>query len=258
MQAKIIIDNKIRVTGISKAIEQRLKDRLIFQNPKWLESFYMLGLSATPYRRDGLTKMIYLYCGDQVYKIETQALQEQNKIMTASLTVRRTEFDYPYNDDYQAMLTELTQDAERNSLIVRDVLKTRNGGISLILSDRKEHCRALYDLLKRHLEVRLLTGDVAMGKRKGIIEELNQDKAKVLVATSQLIGEGFDLKSFSSLFLATPIKFSGKVKQCTGRILRTAKDKDSAVIYDYVDRPGVLEASFRTRLRAYRDLGVKL
>jgi len=103
----------------------------------------------------------------------------------------------------------------------------------------------------------MVTGDVSSGKTKQIVEDLNRGTIKVLIATSQLIGEGFDLKNLSYIFLATPIKFTGRVKQSTGRILRTAKGKHKAVIYDYLDKPRVLQASFKTRTYAYRELGIQ-
>jgi superfamily II DNA or RNA helicase len=63
------------------------------------------------------------------------------------------------------------------------------------------------------------------------------------MATSQLIGEGFDLPALSNLFLTTPIKFDGRVKQYAGRIMRTEKYNPPPVIFDYVDLPGVLQMS---------------
>ena len=68
-----------------------------------------------------------------------------------------------------------------------------------------------------------------------MIDRLNKGKVKVLIATGQLIGEGFDCKDLSTLFLATPIRFSGRVVQYLGRILRPAPGKEKARLFDYVD-----------------------
>ncbi len=57
---------------------------------------------------------------------------------------------------------------------------------------------------------------------------------KVLVATLQLIGEGFDCPGLSNLFLTTPITFEGRLLQVIGRIMRPAEGKQPRV-YDYVD-----------------------
>lgn len=223
------------------------------------ESMYMLGLSATPYRRDGLTKVIHFYLGSTVYNISPRELQKQNQIMSAELVVRKTGFDYNYQDDYQEMMTALVEDTDRNSIIASDVVDyaAKEQGIALVLSERKTHCQVLFDLVsKNNVICRLLTGDVSAGERKAIVEELNQGKVRALVATSQLVGEGFDLKALSAIFMATPVRFSGRVKQYIGRILRMTQGKTKATIYDYLDEPGVLLASFKSRVHVYRELGV--
>jgi len=223
---------------------------------------YMLGLSATPYRRDGLTPTIYLYLGDRVHEIDHQPLIEENHIMPAQIVARETSFDYPDpSGDYQGCIQALTQDADRNELILSDVeAETIKGkGIALILSDRTEHCRRLYrKLMTRGIDARILTGSTRKKERVKTVAELNENKTRALVATVQLIGEGFDLKQLSSVFLATPIKFSGRVKQSVGRVLRTHEGKDTAKVFDYVDRSPVLRSSFKARCRAYQEMGCTL
>ena len=237
----------------------RIASRTFTQAVTCFDSRFLLGLSATPYRRDKLTKLIYFFLGDKVFSIDPKTLQKANKIMRPKLVVRETDFNYWYQDDYGDMISALTLDPDRNRMIARDVLKETNGseGTALIISDRVEHCQVLYGLIKGKRSIRILTGDIPSKDRKKIVEELNQGKVRVLVATSQLIGEGFDLKGLSSIFLACPIKFTGRVKQYTGRILRIGKGKRKAIIYDYLDEPGVLQASFKSRTYAYRELGVE-
>jgi superfamily II DNA or RNA helicase len=62
------------------------------------DSHYMLGLSATPQRRDQLTRLIYLYMGDRVYTVDLADLQQSGTVMGARLVVRDTQFDYQYAD----------------------------------------------------------------------------------------------------------------------------------------------------------------
>jgi superfamily II DNA or RNA helicase len=222
---------------------------------------YMLGLSATPYRRDGLTRLIHFHLGDRVHRIETRDLQEQKQIMTARLNIRETGFNFDYcgPEDYQPLISSLVADPARNRMIAGDVLEAslEKHGISLVISDRKEHCRTLAGMVAKHRPTKELYGDLGSAERKRVVSELHQGKIKVLVATSQLIGEGFDLPALSNLFLTTPIKFDGRVKQYVGRVLRTAEGKKPPTIFDYVDRPGVLEASFRARKRAYIEMGIE-
>ena len=106
-----------------------------------------------------------------------------------------------------------------------------------MLSDRKAHCENLQSLLRFRFKVpaELLTGDLNPDARRQVIEKLNGGRARVVIATGQLIGEGFDCRNLATLFLATPIRFSGRVLQYLGRVLRPAPGKKRAVVFDYVD-----------------------
>ena len=84
------------------------------------------------------------------------------------------------------------------------------------------------------------------------MNKLNKGKIKILIATGQLIGEGFDSKNLASLFLATPIRFDGRVIQYLGRVLRPVPGKEKGKIFDYVDpNVGPLKAAGAVRLRMY-------
>ncbi len=221
------------------------------------DSKYMLGLSATPWRRDKLSRLIYWFLGDVVHEVDADQLRENGDILKAEVVTRETDFR-PFSDpvtEYSRMLSELTEDPDRNRLIASDVVQQvrKNEGISLVLSDRKAHCEALQAALAKHgIDAALLTGDLPAKQRQETVEKLNDGQVKVLVATGQLIGEGFDCKALSTLFLATPIKFSGRVLQYLGRVLRPAPGKKKAVVYDYIDvNVGPLVASAKARQRVY-------
>jgi superfamily II DNA or RNA helicase len=130
------------------------------------------------------------------------------------------------------------------------------GGICLVLSDRKAHCENLQSLLKYRFKIdsELLTGDLNLSERQKVIERLNQNKVDVVIATGQLIGEGFDCKNLSTLFLATPISFSGRVLQYLGRVLRPAPGKKMARVFDYIDiHVETLTKAAQSRQRVYRQ-----
>ena len=153
------------------------------------------------------------------------------------------------------MLSELTADEHRNHLIARDVageVKER-GNVCLVLSDRKAHCETLQGLLSNHgLSSEILTGDRKPEERRRVIEALNNGETNVLIATGQLIGEGFDCAGLSSLFLATPVRFDGRLLQYLGRVLRPAPGKSKSIVYDYVDaNVGVLRTAARARRKVY-------
>jgi superfamily II DNA or RNA helicase len=102
---------------------------------------FMLGLSATPWRRDGLSRLIYWHLGDKVHEVDKEALVDGGHILEAEVVWRETSFE-PYHDpseEYSRMLSELTQDPARNALIAADVAQEagNGGGVCLVLTDRK-------------------------------------------------------------------------------------------------------------------------
>ena len=224
------------------------------------DSRYMLGLSATPWRRDRLSKLIFWHLGDVHWEVEKAQLVEDGHILGVEVLFRETDFE-PFHDPvkhYSKMLLELTTDDDRNRLIASDVAaeSAADDGVSLVLSDRKKHCETLQALLKfkHNVQADLLTGDLSNEERRRVLHRLNKGDVRVLIATGQLVGEGFDCKALSTLFLATPIRFSGRLIQYLGRVLRPHQDKTRARVFDYVDhRVEVLKAASRQRQRVYAD-----
>ena len=236
----------------------RTPSRTFTEAVSQFDSRYLLGLSATPWRRDKLSRLIYWSLGDIVHKVDRENLLKTRDILPVEVIRRETDFDtlLDASKEYSSVISELTKDAKRNSLIAQDVSREvqKGKGICLVLSDRKTHCEAIKDLLRQKYgeQTEVLTGSTPKKKRQTVIKRLEQGKVSILIATGQLIGEGFDCKNLTTLFLATPIRFSGRVIQYLGRVLRPAPGKEKAVVYDYVDRcVGPLEASAKARMQTY-------
>ncbi len=237
----------------------RCPSRIFTEAVTGFDSRYMLGLSATPWRRDKLSKLIFWHLGDVHYEVDKKLLVRSGDVLPAEVIVRKTNFK-PYHDpvnEYSKMLAELTADTERNVLIAGDVAReiSEHNGISLVLSDRKAHCDNLRALLQLRFKIdaELLTGDLNPNERQAVIDRLNRKEVRVVIATGQLIGEGFDCRELSTLFLATPIRFSGRVLQYLGRVLRPAPNKKMARVFDYVDiHVDTLTKAAAARQKAYR------
>lgn len=127
------------------------------------DSRFMLGLSATPWRRDGLSRLIYWYVGDVAHQVDAVALVEAGHVLPADVVWRKTDFEPTFDPstEYSKMLSELTRDASRNALIADDVAREagNGGGVCLVLSDRKAHCEALVVALEtRGVTAAILTG----------------------------------------------------------------------------------------------------
>jgi superfamily II DNA or RNA helicase len=222
----------------------RAPSRTFTEAVKAFDCQFMLGLSATPWRRDRLSQLIFWHLGDVHHEISKSGLIADGHILDVEIVMRETSFR-PYYDpvnEYSKMLSELTCDDNRNRLIASDVAQEvgrqkENAGICLLLSDRKKHCETLQAILrhKHHIEAHIITGDLNTAQRQEVLQKLHQGEVRVLIATGQLIGEGFDHAGLSTLFLATPVRFSGRVLQYLGRVLRPAEGIERARVFDYVD-----------------------
>ena len=224
------------------------------------DSRYMMGMSATPWRRDKLSKLIFWHLGDMHFSVEKKRLIEKGHILEAEIITRETDFETSFNPvhEYSRMLSELTADQDRNVLIASDIFNEtkKNRGVCLVLSDRKTHCENLRFILQHRFKTSsdVLTGDLTGKDRRDIIEKLNEGKVTILIATGQLVGEGFDCKDLTTLFLATPIRFSGRVLQYLGRVLRSAPGKKKARVYDYIDgKVDILRSAAKARERVYQS-----
>jgi len=221
----------------------------------------MTGLTATPWRRDKLSKVIFWNIGDVTGTIRKEDLLKNGNLCQASVQWIKTGFntDIDTSANYSKALSALTEDHERNRLVCDDVANHKGKGVSLILSDRREHCKELSRILSLNnsIDAEVLTGATGNRERREIVNDLTSGRCRYLVATGQLIGEGFDLPEITILFMTCPVKFPGRVIQYIGRILRPLPGKEKALIIDFVDRENpVFEASARSRAFTYRKEGI--
>ena len=222
---------------------------------------YIYGFSATPKRKDGLEKIMHMFCGPIRY--ETSSFQIQNTYRFQQLLIPRMTTTRCLDDNktYTQYCSDLMNDQIRNYLIVKDVVKEfQNDGKIIILSERKQHLTILYEMLKHlHIHVYVLTGERKTKERNEIIAKVRNFNSKekfILLATSKLLGEGFDLPALSTLFLVMPISDESRIEQYTGRIHRNVEGKDMVKVYDYVDAHiPMLEAMFHKRLKQYQKEG---
>ncbi len=193
-----------------------------------------------------------------MHEVDADHLREIGAILKPEVITRETGFTWcgDQSGEYQRLLSDLTQDEMRNALIAQDVKRelAREAGTALVVSDRVGHLEALAACLRALGEdMTLLTGRVPTAQREAIVERIRAGKVRVLGSTVQLIGEGFDAPGLASLFLATPIKFSGRLLQVVGRVLRPQTGKVPRV-FDYIDPVGVLTASAKARAETYRRI----
>ncbi len=223
---------------------------------------YVLGLTATPYRRDGLQGIITMQCGPIRSNISPRDTEARAQL-ALELRVRQTSFTFAGGEEasIQDVFRGLVEDGLRTELVVGDVVAAlAQGRRCLVLSQWKEHVERLAQGLREAgIEPFVLEGGLGKKARRSILEAIEAappDRDLVVVATGQYLGEGFDCPQLDALFLAFPVAFKGKLVQYTGRLMRTHEGKDRVTVYDYADsNVPVLKAMLQKRLRAYKTLG---
>jgi superfamily II DNA or RNA helicase len=222
---------------------------------------HFLGLTATPYRRDGLQEIVTMQCGPIRHQIATRE-GPAGKI-DLELRVRETTFapagaaEMPI----QELFRLLVQDQERIGLVCDDVIESlAERRRCLVLSQWKEHCALLADRLRSNgVEPIVLEGGLGKRARSVLLDRIEstpRDEPLVVVATGQYLGEGFDCPQLDTLFLAFPVSFKGRLVQYTGRLMRAQEHKTDVRVYDYADvRLPVLRAMHMRRLATYKTLG---
>ncbi|MGE4344429.1 MAG: DEAD/DEAH box helicase family protein [Geoalkalibacter sp.] len=228
---------------------------------KQAKAKFVVGLTATPIRRDGHQPIIFMQCGPirhSAARPETAPAQLEvwPKMIPAP--------EIPPTSPIQDVFRILANDATRNRRIAGDVLAAyREGRKVLVLTERTEHLPLLQKALGDEVEhCFVLHGRLSKKQRTAVFEELetlDESAPRVLLATGRLIGEGFDHPPLDTLVLAMPISWKGTLQQYAGRLHREHADKQDVRIYDYAetDQPQ-LNRMWDKRQRGYRAMGYEI
>ncbi|MBR0350236.1 MAG: DEAD/DEAH box helicase [Clostridia bacterium] len=235
---------------------------------KAIRSKYVYGLTATPTRKDGWHKIIYMQCGDIRVRVSNKELK-QNKEMEHTVIVKKTNYKYiPIEEKDKIQISEILNDmchnVFRNSMIIEDIKQCIiEGRVPIVLTERVEHLKILKENLES-LNVPVVVYKGNMGKKKtkeiqDIIKEADEnDKPRIILATSSSIGEGFDDSRLDTLFLTMPVSWKGRIIQYVGRLHREHEDKEKVIVYDYLDNMKVLEKMYNRRLKGYKIAGYEI
>lgn len=218
-----------------------------------LHTFFLYGLTATPFRKYNDGKMIFTHLGEIIANIQPTEIENYKH---AEIIIRDTELDVPYNsktDNFEALSKILVHDTARNSLILTDVKFELNLGKKVVvITERKEHIDSLHLFLKQNYEVVTLCGDDSESAKKQKWKVLQEGNFQVLITTGQYFGEGTDLPNINCLFLVYPFSFEGKLIQYIGRVQRS---ENNPIIYDYRDyKIDYLNKLFLKRNTYYRKI----
>lgn len=223
---------------------------------------FVLGLTATPIRRDGHHPIIFMQCGPIRYRANEK---HQHRPFDHEVSPQKTGFKLPAETEaIHEIYAYLAQSQERNQKIVQDVKASLASGRSpLVLTERKDHLFLLAEQLKGCTEhIITLYGGMGVKQRRLEMEKLTnlpEGTSRLIIATGKLIGEGFDDPKLDTLFLTMPISWRGTLQQYAGRLHRLHDGKKVVQIHDYIDENiPVLMRMFDKRIKGYRAMGYSL
>jgi len=224
---------------------------------------HVVGLTATPRRRDGQHPIAGMQLGPVRFAIDPKA-GAGARPFAQQLIVRHTSFALrggQREPTIQELYTLLARDEQRNEMLLDDVIGALEEGRSpILLTERRDHLAYLASRLgkfARHVVV--LRGGMRERERQALMERIEaipDEEERLVLATGRYIGEGFDDARLDTLFLALPISWKGTLIHYAGRLHRPHPENREVRIFDYVDR-GVpmLERMFERRARGNRFIG---
>lgn len=214
---------------------------------------HMLGLSATPERKDRLMCVINWFLGPMLYKSDTSdKVDEKVKVEVYEFIGDEKYNEIIYNNSgvmfTTLMINKVVEYEPRNTMVAGLIedLADEEGRQLLVLTDRVGHTKTLFDLLPDHKkDMACILGRDVPAKTRA---EWCASK-KILIATYQMCKEGFDVATLNTLVIATP---RPDVDQIVGRILRVEKKgrKVDPLIVDIVDES--FRRQFQERLSLYK------
>jgi superfamily II DNA or RNA helicase len=234
--SQIIIDEAHHMPAVS------------FEIPlKRFKGKYVLGLSATPKRKDGMEAIMYLQCGDIVHE------SVRKNIIKHTLKTILTQYE-TFMDHFTMMLGEITEDELRNRQIIDEILKQSDRKI-LVLSERIEHLNVLWHMLEaKGVEAVLLYGGLKTKEKK--IEFEKAETASIILSTSSYIGEGIDIGHLDTIIFTMPISYPERIVQYLGRI---GREGQQCLAIDFIDTSvPMLKSSFNKRMKGYKKMGYVL
>ena len=214
---------------------------------------YTLGLSATPDRSDGLTKVFKWFLGDIVFQIKKREKED--------VKVKLIKY-YDSNDSYSKevlnfkgmivmpkMINNICEFSPRNDIIIQEIKDCfKEGRKTLVLSDRRNHLKDIKNRLDA-LEIEISSGYYLGGLKQ---KELKDSESKnVMLGTFSMASEGFDCKELDTIILASP---KSNIEQAVGRILRKKKEDRIVVplIIDIIDDFSVFARQGEKRKKFYQ------
>lgn len=248
--AHIIIDECHHLAALS--FERVLRE---------LPARYVVGLSATPVRKDKLQPILFMQCGPIIHQASPPTA-DVSPFLAVLVCPTRTCLPPCQSPTYADLARAIENDSSRLNQIVADLrIALSAGRTPLVITERRAHLAALENAFTTLPAVVVtLYGGLGLKNYRARLERFRTTPgAKILLATGRFLGEGFDESTLDTLFLTFPISWRGTLQQYIGRLHRDLTHKRELLVYDYVDETiPIAQRMFNRRQQGYCELGYTL
>ena len=253
----------IVVDECHKAVGSPTRMMMFYKVLSALSARYRIGLTATPYRADGLERCMFALIGDVIHEVPQSAVAGN----TVPVRVKFVNTGYMPDIDkitdgdgtlnYAKLIGDITENKDRNAVIVGEIQHAAQNGAVLVLSDRLQHL----DVMEKQLcavfpycaaRLGIASTKAEKERRARILTDLNNGALNVVFATYKLAKEGLDVPNLRTVVFATPQKDKTTVIQSAGRVARKADGKEFGTVIDFSDDFGLLKGYEKKRKTFYK------
>ena len=217
---------------------------------------YALGLSATMERKDGTTRVFKMFLGNVIFKGKRE---EQMNVHVHAIEYKvddeefnEVKMDYRGNPLYSTMINKLCDYNRRSEFILKilsDMLIVNSGQQVMILAHNKSILKYLHDAIE-HRKIATVGYYVGGMKEKALKET---EGKTVVIATYSMAAEALDIKTLTTLIMATP---KTDIEQSIGRILRVKHS--NPIVVDIIDGHQLFQNQWRKRKTFYKKENYKI
>lgn len=217
---------------------------------------YMLGISATVERKDKLTNLLYMFIGPKIYS-EQRANEDLVSVrgiqyVSQDEDFNTVEYDYRGNTKFSSMIVKLCDYRPRSEFIVRivkDLIEEKPDSQIMILAHNKSLLKYLHDSINAES---IATAGYYIGGMKQKDLQITETK-QIVIATYAMAAEALDIKTLSTLIMATP---KTDITQSVGRILRMKHE--NPIVVDIVDGHECFQKQWFQRKRYYKKCNYRI
>lgn len=255
----IIVDEAHRAVGTPTQM------MMFYKVLSALSARYKIGLTATPYRADGLEKCMFALLGDVIHEVPQSAVA--GNTVPVRVKFVNTNFTPDIDDitdgdgtlNYAKLISDITENVKRNEVIIQQIFEASRNGAVLVLSDRINHLEDLETEITMYSPYNIKCARLGIASTKAekerrarILTDLNNGALNVVFATYKLAKEGLDVPNLRTVVLSCPVKDKTTVIQSAGRVARKAEDKDFGTVIDFSDDFGLLRGYEKKRRGYYK------